>query len=581
MVARLKLAALTLLAAGLVLGPPASAQAQEVGARFRVLIPNFLPLEGADDDLGKDGAKELRKLMNTLATHQPIEEKEIKQNLKRFDLDMEDLDCIRTRQLASQMNAQVALCASYTTDENDVSTVTAAFWDIAASESFEVDPVTVGKDEEEAAAQHIFQQFDRYVQTVRSAGICEDYAASQQWEAALRNCDQALGLNPDMISTRYRRARILYEMERFDEALEELERVLAENPVHQDALQLAGYIATTQGNDQAGRDYYSRYLELNPGNAAVRMNIAYEMAKAGDPVGAMQFIQVGLDHDPENIDLWEQFGGFAFSAAIEAEQLAAVGAENSGGVPPEAVEYYRQAIDAYNKVWEAKGAETNTTHLRNVISAYIKLDEIGEAIAAAERALETHPQEDVLWSMYADALQRGDRLDEAIAALDRVREINPAYPNVALRQGNWLIQAGRITDAVEVLKAAAAGNPEQAEQAARMIFADAYSNGYQKDRFDYAITGLRAAKELPGLSEGTMNQLNFWHAFSLYQKAMRAQEPQTLETANATLPLFQEALRLFQASGDYASTVNVPLQQLLDNTNTYIEIQEAIIRRGR
>lgn len=581
MVGRLKLAALTLVAAGLVFGQVASLQAQEAGARYRVLIPYFEPLEGANKNFGKDASKELRELINTLGTHQPIDEKEIKQNLKRFDMKMEELDCIRTRQLATQIDAQVALCASYTTDDNDISTVNAEFWDIGSGESFRIDQTTAGKDEEEAAAQHIFDQFDHYVQQIRFAVFCGDYAASQQWDNALRNCDQALELNPDAVSVRYQRARILYDSERYPESLEELGRVLDLDPYHQDGLQLAGYVSAMEGDDESARNYYSQYLELNPANASVRMSIAYDLAKAGDPVGAMQLIQVGLDVDSENSDLWEQYGGFAFAAAIEAEQFAAVGAENGGGVPPEAVEFYRRAIDAYGRVFEVKGPETPVGHLRNIISAHIKLDEVSEALAMAERTLETHAQEDVIWSIYADALQRVDRVDEAITALDRVREINPAYPNVALRQGRWLIQAGRTEDAVDVLREAAAGNPEQAEQAARLVFNDAYTNGYQKNRFQYAITGFRAAKELPGISQSMMNQLNFWHAFSVYKAAIAQQEPQTLQTATATLPRFQEAMRLFQRSGDYPSSVNVDLGQLMDNTNTYIEIQEAIVKRGR
>jgi tetratricopeptide (TPR) repeat protein len=581
MAGRLKLAVLTMATVGFSFGQVASVQAQEAGGRFRVLIPYFEPLEGADDDFGKDASKELRELMNTLATHQPIEEKEIKRNLKRFDMDMDDLDCIRTRQLASQIDAQVALCAAYTTDESDASTVSAEFWDIASGESFVVESTTVGKDEEAEAAEHIFGKFDAYVQQIRFVAFCGEYAASQQWENALRNCDQALELNPGTVSTRFQRARILYDSDRLPESLEELGRVLEMDPFHQDALQLAGYVSAVQGDDESARNYYSQYLELNPSNAAVRMSIAYDLAQAGDPVGAMQLIQVGLDVDSENADLWEQYGGFAFAAAIKAEQQAAVGAENGGGVPPEAVEFYSQAINAYSRVFDAKGAETPVGHLRNIISAHIKLDELTEAITMAERTLETHAQEDVIWSIYADALQRSERLDDAIVALDRVREINPAYPNIALRQGSWLIQAGRIEDAATILAEAAAGNPDQAEQAARLIFADAYSNGYQKERFQYAIAGFRAAKELPEISESMINQLNFWQAFSIYRAAIAQQEPQTLETANATLPRFQEAMRLFQSSGDYPASVNVNLQQLMDNTNTYIEIQEAIVKRGR
>jgi tetratricopeptide (TPR) repeat protein len=560
--------------------PATRLQAQDMG-RYRVLVPNFQPLDGAKDEFGKDAAEDLRELVNGLATHQPIEKKEIESSLKRFKMKMEELDCIRTRQLASQMNAQVALCASYT-ERNGQYVVDAEFWDIASSESFKVDPTTVGQKEDQLAAQHIFDQFDGYVQQVRFAQFCGEYAQSQQWDNALRNCDQALELNPDAVGTRYQRARVLYETDRYPEALTELEKVLSLNQFHEDALQLAGYISAKQGEDEKALDYYSKYLELNPGSANVRMKIAYDLAQAGDPGGAMQLVQAGLDVDPDNIDLWEQYGGYAFAKALEINQEASVGAsEDAGSVAPEAVEYFRKAIQAYQKVFEAKGAETPVAHLRNIVAAYVQLGELDQGIAMAERALETHPQEDALWSIYADALQRSGKLDEAIAALDRVKEINPDYPNVSLRQGNWLIQAGRIDDAVAVLKQAVAGSQDQADVAARLIFADAYQNGIQKEKYAYAVDGLTAAKQLPNLSSLMMSQLNFWHGYALYTGGVKEQEPQTLATANATLPKFQQAVQLFQQGAEYASSQpSITLSQFLNNANTYIEIQQAIIKRG-
>jgi tetratricopeptide (TPR) repeat protein len=568
------------MAAALVMAPAAGVDAQEMG-RFRVLIPNFEPLEGANKKFGENAAKELREMINTLATHQPIEKKEIETNLKRFKMKMDELDCIRTRQLASQIDAQVALCASYS-GSADQFMVNAEFWDVASGESFKVDATNAAEKGELVAAQHIFDQFDRYVQQVRFAQFCGEYAQSQQWDNALRNCDQALELNPDAVGVRYQRARILYDSNRYPEALEALEIVLGLDPFHEDALQLAGYISAKEGQDDKALNYYQQYLELNPGNAAVRMRIAYDLAQAGDPRGAMQLIQVGLDVDGENADLWEQFGGFAFAAAVEINQGAAVGTENGGGVAPEAVAYYRQAIDAYGKVFAIKGADTPVGHLRNIVAAHVQLNEMDEAITMAKRVLETHPQEDALWSIYADALQRTGKLDEAIAALDRVKEINPSYPNVSLRQGDWLIKAGRVDDAVAVLKEAVAGNPAQADVAARMIFADAYSNGVQKERFPYAITGITAAKQLPNLGSMTVSQLNFWHAYALYTSGVKEQQPNTLATAQSSLPKFQEAIRLFNQSKEYAdSQASINLSQFLTGSQTYVEIQEAIIKRGR
>src|SRR5690606_32499013 len=101
----------TLAATAVVLGPVAEVQAQD-GGRFRILVPYFQPLQGANDGFGKDASKELRKLMEALPTHRPIAEGDIKDAADDFDMKMEDLDCIKSRQLASQINAAVAVCAT-------------------------------------------------------------------------------------------------------------------------------------------------------------------------------------------------------------------------------------------------------------------------------------------------------------------------------------------------------------------------------------------------------------------------------------------------------------------------------------
>lgn len=572
--------ALILALVGLVLGPVAIVEAQD-GGRFRVLVPYFEPLDGARDNFGRDASEDLRGLIDGLATHRAIERRDIERAVRDYDMNMRDLNCIRTRQLASQIDAPVAVCASYRQQADESFVVNAQVWNIQASESFDIPEFTAPRNGRNEAAQHIFSAFDRYNTQVRSAAICADYAASQQWENALRNCDEALTINPNAVSVLNQRARILFEMENYPEALSELQKVLENDPFHEDALQLAGFIAASTDQNDLAREYYGQYLELQPGNAAIRMRIAYELAQAGDPVGAMQFIQVGLDVDAENVDLWEQYGGFAFAAAQRVQEEASLGVEeDSGTISPAAAEYYREAITAYENVFEARGADTRVSQLRNIISASIQLGDLPGAIRTSERVLETHPQEDQIWSIYADALQRSDRLDDAITALDRVREINPEHPSAALRQGNWLIQAGRIDDAVGILRTVAEGNPQQAEQAGRLIFNEAYQNGYQQNNYAYAVQGMSAAKQLPNLPQALVSQLNFWHGFSLYQQAVQEQEAQTLPTAQATLPKFQEAQRLLNQSGDYPSSVGVNLTQLLENANTYIEIQQAIIQRG-
>ncbi len=577
MLGRLKLVIVASAAAMIV--APQAADAQD-GGRFVVLIPYFTPLEGSRDNFGRDASEELRDLINTLPTHQAMERGDIEDAADDYNRDMDELDCITTVQLASALRVPVAICATYTEDADRNRTVNASIRTIEDGEEFVLGEFSVGRDDgEELAAQQIFAEFDRYNNQVRATAFCGQYAASQQWDDALRQCDAALEINPEANSTRFLRAQILRELERNEESLQEAETVLQTDPYHEAALQLAGYLATTTGDAEKGRDYYSQYLDINPGNVAIRMNIAYQLAQAGDPVGAMDFIQVGLDVDPENADLQDQYGNFAFTAAVNAQSAHEM--TGGEGMSPDAAGYYREAIDAYMKVFAERGNEMEAGRLRNIVAAHIQLQQFDEAAAAGAQFIEAHPEAQPLLSIYADALQRGGRLDEAIAALDRLGELNPDYPNLGLRAGNWLLQANRLDDAAAKLADYASRQPNQANQAANLVWADGYRKGYQQDNYQYAIRSFNLAKAIPGVGQDMMRQINFWHGFSLYSMTFPQADAQTLASAQATQPRFREVMQLLADTRPYAQANNINIDQILAATQQYIEINDALIERGR
>jgi hypothetical protein len=141
-----------------------------------------------------------------------------------------------------------------------------------------------------------------------------------------------------------------------------------------------------------------------------------------------------------------------------------------------------------------------------------------------------------------------------------------------------LVGAGRFEEAVILVGNA---SPEEALAAARLMFNAAYANGQQRGDFDYAIRGFASAKRLVSIGDPFHEQLSFWHGFAVYNAAIDAQAAQTVETAQLTLPMFQEARGLFASAGAYPAAVNVNMSQLSAATDTYIEIQNAIIRRAR
>jgi tetratricopeptide (TPR) repeat protein len=177
--------------------------------------------------------------MREMPTHVAIDEDDIEDQAKRFNMDIDELNCLYATQLAAQINVPILICGSYTQDAQRNSTLTASIRTVETGDEFVLPPVTVDRNGRRVAAQHVYEQFQRYNTLIRSAAICQDYAASQQWESALRNCEESLAINPNAMTTRVLRANILFQLERLPESLEDFDRVLEMDPLNEDALQTA------------------------------------------------------------------------------------------------------------------------------------------------------------------------------------------------------------------------------------------------------------------------------------------------------------------------------------------------------
>lgn len=555
-------------------------QAQgDVTGRFQVLVYNMEPMEGADDDFGKDVAKELREMIDNLATHQPVEERDLKDALKRFDVDEDDLNCTLARQLASQLQAAVVVCGSYkpTGAEREVE-LTTSFVTVETGESFSVDPFAISNREKEQAANNVYVAFETLVEQQRHAHFCAEYAASSQWDNAMENCQRAIELNPQGTGSIYTRGMVYVNQENFQSALEDFDMVLSMNPMHENGLKAAGYAATKMGDRERALGYYNQYLDLNPGAADVRMNLAYELAQAGDPYGAKVLIDGGLEIDNTNIDLHNQRGGYAMASA------EAIFGE-AGELSPESEELYREAIESYNMVYEARGNEVSVSQRRNVIAAYQRLDDLASAQMAAEQALSTWPDEAQLWSVNADVLKRLDRLEDAIAALERVREIDPSYANVLARKGMWLLEAGESDEAVAALSQAVESGEQDGDRVANMLFGQGHSQGVQPQAWGTAITLFSQAVDF-ATDADVQTKIRFWHGYSLLRQGQALQDGTSIEKARQTRPLFAQAQQLLQATTSYASQPDAPvdaaqIQNLINAATQFLEIQDALIRRGR
>lgn len=556
------------------------AQAQDgAGERYTILVPYLAPQEGANDRFGEAVAKELRKLINDLHTHQTVSDRELKQARRKYDLGEEQLyNCVTARQLAMQMGWQLVVCADYAPAGDRQYAVNARFIGSQDAAEFEVPSFTAGERNTREAAQQILESFDRWQNQLRLTLFCKQYLDSQQWETALTNCENALAINPRSTSALYQKAFALRELDRHAEALEALEQLLEIDPIKQDALKLAGIVATEMEQREQARQYFDRYMELNPGDVGVRLSIATDIANAGDPATALRVAQQGLDAEPDNINLITYIGHFAVNAAAKAESAMQAG---EAADPTRVTEFYQTAAESYQKVFETKGAETDPQILERLTVALFKLDRIDEAVALGQQATQAQPENAAIWEAYSRALEEAGNVNEALAALERAESLGAAGPALTQRKAMIQLRNGNTEGAVAALEAGVEAGTLEPKDAFRIVFSNAYTDKYQKGRLNEAFALLDAAGDLAQTEEDRLTR-NFWRGYILFQQAQQAHEPMTAESARRAKPLFERALELFQAAQGYEkihASADVP--KLIDAAQRFIEIEEALIKRGR
>ncbi|MDT8367822.1 MAG: tetratricopeptide repeat protein [Longimicrobiales bacterium] len=557
---------------------PTDVEAQD--GRSRVLIPDLFFVDGTDDDFGKDVAKELRARMNREVGFVSIERKAIEDVLKRFDLEMKELDCIGARQLASQLQAAVVFCATYEeVGDKMIEFRELAFYPVGGGDPFSIDLFTSHEEDDQEAAQQIIDGFGAYVELARFRQYCFEYSELQQWADAERNCAGALELNPIDAGLRFQLAQVYRAQERFEEALTEIDRVLEVDPYKADALNTGGYVAATLGQEEKALDYYTRYLEITPDAAAVRRTIAYDMYQAGDPNGAMQLLEEGLGPDAE-IGIYSDYGTYAFNTARELLQERGINPSDEGvTIPADIRDLYETAIESLDRVYRELGDSATPGAMRNVVVARIQLGQLAEAEAFGRELTQTFPDHEGVWVAYAQALQQQDKIDDALRAWSRVGELNPSYPQLYERQANLLLNADRRDEAVPLLHRAVENGFDR-NVAARMIFGDAYTKGVQGNRgVAYTVEGIALAKGF-NPDDDTLSMLNFFEGYSRYQQGMAVARPETAESARRALPIFREARQLLEGGRAYATRENQNLAQILGAVDQYIEIQELLIERG-
>jgi tetratricopeptide (TPR) repeat protein len=341
---------------------------------------------------------------------------------------------------------------------------------------------------------------------------------------------------------------------------------------------MGGFLATSLHRAQQARGYYQQYLDLNPGDVAVRQRIAGEIAEAGDPEGAMIFVEGGLQVAPTNESLLLAHGSYAFAAAAKASQTQQ--SENGAPPSPQVTALYRKAIDTFQKLYQAKQGQLEVDYVWNIVKAQMMLQDFSGAITSAEEFMRAHPQHTGLLFDYYVSLERANRTDDAIAALRRLKPLDPSNKEVPFRLGLMLLQQGKLDEAIPELTDAI--TPDRtADQLSDQVFVEA-AKAINEKNWARGNEYLAAAKALP-ISTGQKQKLDYYSGYIRLQQAVAiAPDPakMTIEAACRSLPVYQDAGRILEsargAQGVNVAELIAPITQMVEFLNSYIRQSAAV-----
>jgi tetratricopeptide (TPR) repeat protein len=562
--------------------PVAEAQTQDSGP-YGVLVPAFQPKPGARGNFGKDVAKEFNKLLESFATHQPIEQSELRAALRKYQIKEDDLgpnDCVFGQQLALQMHVPLVLCGTFEGAEGAF-TINASVKSTEVQETYVMDPITAINAKE--AAQKLATEFQDFVENLKIEVFCSDYVGNQNWAGAIENCTKVVQNNPMSKRANFNLAYAYYSTEQYEQSKEYLRKLIQMDPLNQDALHRMGVIYARQDSTEKAMQYFKEYLQLNPGDVGIRMTIAADAAEAGGPEASLRVLEDGLSaaQGEDLLQLQEFAGGYAMNAALKMLQ------QNRGQLDDSSRSVLTRGVSYLEKVQQAKADSTDVVVIRNLLTAYRLLDRSQDAVTLGATATTkaNYASDAGVWSAYADALNGVGNTQEALNALDKVAQLDQSY-KVYARKVAWVIPSGDlelIRTTIQQGSSAGEIDDQASDVYARQIAYEGYKKYNEGQR--QASTPFYDVADAIAKTDATRGMVAFFRGIGIYQSAVAIDKAETFESGCQALPMFQRVQSLMRTAAAYSAEdprIEPNRKSMADGSVVYIERQNLIIKaKGR
>lgn len=255
-------------------------------------------------------------------------------------------------------------------------------------------------------------------------------------DPALQAFDAALTVDPRWLDASIERIRVLFRLQRRDEATVALGALLADDPNHARGLVAqAEWIFLPAGELERARKQLYRVTEEQPSLAEAWRILGRVLEAEGRPVDAIDVYRKGLGEIPRDGALQARLG------VLMARQ----------GSFDEAEPHLRQAVLlGQDSAMVQYAFATLARHRRDWLATE----------AAARRAIEISPDLSSAWNLLAASLEEQKRPQDALDAYDQARSRDPSNWQAAFNQGLLMTRLQRFSEARDLFEVVLTHQPQ-------------------------------------------------------------------------------------------------------------------------
>ena len=294
------------------------------------------------------------------------------------------------------------------------------------------------------------------------------YFQNKLYEEAVPAYQEIIEREPDFYAVRYSLGVALQALERYAEAIEQLDRIPKENNLYFNALSVKGLALNGSGQNEAALDIFEILTTSVPASGSYWCNKSKVLIDMGLYEKAIEATQTGLQVDGDNVFLLNnlaiaQFRSGHYEKALQTSKKAfELAPRNFDAIDNLAsalaqLGRYREALKYYDKASKLDSTSFTTIYERGYVLEMC--EQIDQAIECYRKAVKIEPANTNVWCRLVYLLEQNEEFQDAFDTVEKALTFHAKEFYLWHARGRLALELNKQEDALQSYKMATEINP--------------------------------------------------------------------------------------------------------------------------